>query len=173
MRAWALFLAVVGAAGVAGLRQRIIRPAADPVTTPVPLVPTEWQPPNPFDAPLPAQAYTGAPSTGDELENLLRLELFQDGQPISLQQQREYLLRWAALRDRLAVRAFGTDDDLRLEILRAANGAAKQLQVFDQVWETTTGPRGPRAAEWDLPGGSRAYVRQEYALHATTRRNTP
>ncbi|MFJ9167296.1 hypothetical protein ACIRPK_34105 [Kitasatospora sp. NPDC101801] len=121
--------------------------------------------------PGPVTAYAAAPEIGDELEALLRVQMEQaHGAPFGQDEHREHLLRWAALRDRIALQEEhdGSVYDVAGE---AADRAAQALRSHDHVWEKEAGPHGPRSIQWTQQAGGRGYVRQEYAVwRATTRR---
>ncbi|MQS18021.1 hypothetical protein F7Q99_39000 [Streptomyces kaniharaensis] len=130
-----------------------------------------------FDGPPPESAYAGAPGIGDELETLIRAQVEVERAAVETEygqaEHREHLLRWAAVRDRIALQA-ELPGELREGAERAAAHAADRLQAHDHVWDGQAGPYGPRSPEWDLAEGGRAYVRQEYAAwRAATRRRTP
>ncbi|MYT20260.1 hypothetical protein GTW69_08145 [Streptomyces sp. SID7760] len=119
-----------------------------------------------FDAPSPEVAYMGAP---DMLEEAARLtEVSQRlqveaatasiaGEPYEPDeyQERLYLLRRAALADRLSI-AYPDAEDFLSDAVQLAH----QLAKFDREHDTHTGPHGPGAIEWDP--SHRPYVRQEY-----------
>ncbi len=172
MSVWgASILAVVAAAGLARLWQHREARRADARPAPAP---DPW-PEYPFDAPPPEVAYGDAPEVGDELEALIRVQVEQaQGVAYGQPEHREHLLRWAAVRDRIALQA-ELDEQDREPAARSAAQAAEELQAHDHIWEDgQAGQHGPRSPEWDLAAGGRAYVRQEYAAwRAATRRTTP
>lgn len=117
----------------------------------------------PFGAPLPDEAYAGALPIMDELADVLHvtaifLNLARSGAPVAAEDDRMLLIKRAALADRLALAA---PADVTAQ--RTAVYEARALMAFDVAHGTNRGPVGPDAVETDAAGGSRAYVRQEYA----------
>ncbi|POX58880.1 hypothetical protein C3492_35715 [Streptomyces sp. Ru62] len=119
-----------------------------------------------FDAPTPAEAYAGAPELRREMHAVLELGAVRDGRRAGMVTEpptaddtvaeRVYLLRRAALMDRMAM------DDPGPGARGAAARAAYQLAQFDhQHPAMTAGPHAPRSSEFDV--SQRPYVRQEYA----------
>ncbi|HLL33353.1 MAG TPA: hypothetical protein VK545_05540 [Streptomyces sp.] len=119
-----------------------------------------------FDAPPPAEAYAGAPELRREMHEVLELGAVRDGRragivaeppsAASAAAERVYLLRRAALMDRMAV------DDPAPGARGAAVKAAYHLAEFDRRHpEMVAGPHGPTSPEFDP--SQRPYVRQEYA----------
>ncbi|MDX3500106.1 hypothetical protein PV735_46675 [Streptomyces turgidiscabies] len=119
-----------------------------------------------FDAPTPEVAYMGAPDMLHEVADLtaiserLQVETATAGtkgetyEP-DKHQERLYLLRRAALSDRLSLAHPDVED-----FLTDAVQLAHQLAEFDRKHDTHVGPIGPSAIEWDP--SHRPYVRQEY-----------
>ncbi|MGC5000630.1 hypothetical protein [Streptomyces sp. DT195] len=119
-----------------------------------------------FDAPSPAQAYAEAPALTAEMHEVMELGAARDSHrsgtvtvpppPDAALAERTFLLRRAALMDRLAV------DDPGAGARGAAARAAFDLAQFDyQHPALIAGPHGPRSIEFDP--SQRPYVRQEYA----------
>jgi hypothetical protein len=123
-----------------------------------------------FDAPSPEVAYMGAPDMAVEaaelvgLQDRLRAQMEQrvaegrqtdEYDEYDEHQARLYLLRRAALADRLSLDHPGNG-----EFLTEAAQLAHQLAKYDQEHDTHVGPIGPTAIEWDP--SHRPYVRQEY-----------
>ncbi|MEV6424990.1 hypothetical protein [Streptomyces sp. NPDC051662] len=119
-----------------------------------------------FDAPTPAEAYADAPDLRREMHEVMELGAVRDGRrdgmvtgppaPDAAAAERVFLLRRAALMDRMAV------DDPGTGARGAAVRAAFDLAQFDHRHpELTAGPHGPRSIEFDP--SQRPYVRQEYA----------
>lgn len=119
-----------------------------------------------FDAPLPAEAYANAPELRREMHEVLELGAARDGRCTGMvtippaaddaAAERVYLLRRAALMDRMAV------DDPGPGARGAAVRAACLLAAFDRHHvEMVAGPHGPTSPEFDP--SQRPYVRQEYA----------
>ncbi|MFF2082022.1 hypothetical protein ACFVXG_45525 [Kitasatospora sp. NPDC058162] len=105
-----------------------------------------------FTAPTAAEAYADAPDLDQEAEVLAQLSRDPE-----LDGCREIALREAALADRRWWRSRTELDGL------LAESAAYALQQRDRLNpEDVAGPIGPDSIEWDAPGGTRAYVRQEY-----------
>ncbi|MFJ6385892.1 hypothetical protein ACIQI7_38550 [Kitasatospora sp. NPDC092039] len=105
-----------------------------------------------FSAPSADEAYRDAPLLTHEQEALDRL-----ARDPELGSCREAVLRTAALADRRWWRS-RTEADAQ-----AAERAAYALQQHDRAHPGEAfGPIGPDSIEWDAPGGTRAYVRQEY-----------
>ncbi|WP_331718161.1 hypothetical protein OG565_33980 (plasmid) [Streptomyces sp. NBC_00138] len=113
-----------------------------------------------FDAPTPAAAY------GDGKLDVLRegAALLRESTRRSVGEldddpgrERDYLLRRAALADRMAVDAPGDD-----QFEHDAVGTAEALLAWDRRHpEQVRGPIGPGSPEWDP--SARPYVRQEWA----------
>ncbi|MEU0743958.1 hypothetical protein [Streptomyces sp. NPDC006134] len=119
-----------------------------------------------FDAPTPEVAYMGAPDLLQEAADLTRISerlqaeasiAGQKGEPYEVDEHRErlYLLRRAALADRLSL-AYPDAEDFLTDAVQLAH----QLAEFDREHDTHVGPLGPSAIEWDP--SHRPYVRQEY-----------
>ncbi|MEU0598141.1 hypothetical protein ABZ484_07770 [Streptomyces sp. NPDC006393] len=118
-----------------------------------------------FDAPVPGQAYANAPVLRREMHEVLALGAERDGRQArcltapprdAAAAERLLLLRRAALMDRMALDAPGTD------AVGAAIRTAEELVVYDRRHpELVAGPHRPDSVEFDL--GRRPYVRQEYA----------
>lgn len=119
-----------------------------------------------FDAPSPEVAYMGAPDMLQEAAELTRISerLQVEATTASIKgvpyepdehQERLYLLRRAALSDRLSIAHPDVED-----FLTDAVQLAHQLAEFDREHGTHGGPLGPGAIEWDP--SHRPYVRQEY-----------
>ncbi|WP_306324114.1 MULTISPECIES: hypothetical protein [unclassified Streptomyces] len=114
-----------------------------------------------FDAPAPPIAYWGAPElmreSADLLEVSTRLTAEQgSGAPLDAGVEREYLLRRAALADRLAIEF---PDEVYLS---DAVRLSWELGQFDQRHpHFVAGPHGPMSIEFDP--SRRPYVRQEYS----------
>ncbi|QKZ20595.1 hypothetical protein [Streptomyces chartreusis] len=119
-----------------------------------------------FDAPSPEVAYMGAPPLLREAAELVELsERLQveastaaiKGEPYEPDehQERLYLLRRAALADRLSIEYPDVE-----EFVTDAAQMAHRLAEFDRQHDTHVGPIGPTAIEWDP--SHRPYVRQEY-----------
>ncbi|MEU2380385.1 hypothetical protein [Streptomyces misionensis] len=118
-----------------------------------------------FDAPTPAEAYADAPDLRREMREVMELGAIRDGRrdgvvtvppPDAVAADRVYLLRRAALMDRLAV------EDPGPGARGAAARAAYELAQFDHRHPAMTAGRyGPQAIEFDP--SQRPYVRQEYA----------
>jgi hypothetical protein len=119
-----------------------------------------------FDAPSPAVAYKVAPDMLSEAASLTELsERLQveaatasmAGEPYEPDeyQERLYLLRRAALADRLSIAYPDVED-----FLNDAVQLAHKLAEFDREHDTHEGKYGPGAIEWDP--SHRPYVRQEY-----------
>ncbi|GHE68314.1 hypothetical protein GCM10014715_22500 [Streptomyces spiralis] len=118
-----------------------------------------------FDAPVPRQAYANAPCLRREMHEVLALGAERDGRQArsvtapprdALTAERLLLLRRAALMDRMALDAPGTD------AVGAAIRTAEELVLYDRRHpDLVAGPHRPDSVEFDL--GRRPYVRQEYA----------
>jgi hypothetical protein len=119
-----------------------------------------------FDAPVPAEAYANAPELRREMHEILELGAARDGRRAGMvtmpheaddiTAERVYLLRRAALMDRMAV------DDPGPGARGAAVKAACQLAEFDREHpHMVAGPHDPSSPEFDP--SQRPYVRQEYA----------
>lgn len=119
-----------------------------------------------FDAPTPAEAYAKAPDLRREMHAVLELGAARDGRRAGIvtepppadggAAERAYLLRRAALMDRMAV------DDPGPGARSAAVRAAFELAQFDRQHPAmVAGPHGPTSIEFDP--SQRPYVRQEYA----------
>lgn len=115
-----------------------------------------------FDAPAPSIAYGGAPEllleAADLLEVCTRLTVEQgSGATLDAREHREYLLRRAALADRLAIE-FPDEDAYLSDAVRLS----WELAQFDrQHPHLVAGPHGPMSIEFDP--SRRPYVRQEYS----------
>ncbi|MER7694853.1 hypothetical protein [Streptomyces sp. NPDC097610] len=116
--------------------------------------------------PSPSHAYTDAPDLLQEATELTRLAerlrieatvASLGGQPYELDelQERLYLLRWAALSDRLAL-AYPDAEQFVID----ATQTAHRLATFDRAHGTHRGLIGPGANGW--AHSHRSYVRQEY-----------
>ncbi|MFJ8982661.1 hypothetical protein [Streptomyces sp. NPDC102282] len=119
-----------------------------------------------FDAPSPEVAYMGAPDPLKEAASLTELSqhLQVEAATASIAGERYepdeyverlYLLRRAALADRLSIEYPDAED-----FLNDAVQLAHKLAEFDREHDTHAGPHGPGAIEWDP--SHRPYVRQEY-----------
>ncbi|WP_261401002.1 hypothetical protein [Streptomyces salinarius] len=119
-----------------------------------------------FDAPTPAEAYADAPDLRREMHEVMELGAIRDGRrngvvaepppSHSAAAARIYLLRRAALMDRMAV------EDPGPGARGAAARAAYELAQYDHGHpQMIAGPHGPRSIEFDP--SQRPYVRQEYA----------
>ncbi|MFE9437070.1 hypothetical protein [Streptomyces sp. NPDC006640] len=119
-----------------------------------------------FDAPIPGQAYAAAPDLLQEMHDVMALGADRDARrrgvltvpppADSALTERIYLLRRAALLDRMAI------DDPAHGTRGFANKAAFRLAAFDRDNpRLVAGPHGPMSIEFDP--GQRPYVRQEYA----------
>ncbi|MCT9142411.1 hypothetical protein [Streptomyces violarus] len=119
-----------------------------------------------FDAPTPEEAYATAPALRREMHDVMELGAIRDGRRAGIVTEpppadivaadRTYLLRRAALMDRMAV------DDPGPGARGAATRAAFELAEFDHRHpQVIAGPHGPRSIEFDP--SQRPYVRQEYA----------
>jgi len=119
-----------------------------------------------FDAPTPAEAYADAPDLRREMREVMELGAIRDGRRDGVvaepppsdaaAAERVYLLRRAALMDRMAVEDPGSG------ARGAAARAAYELAQFDHRHPAMTAGRyGPLAIEFDP--SQRPYVRQEYA----------
>ncbi|WP_240499074.1 hypothetical protein [Streptomyces prasinus] len=118
-----------------------------------------------FDAPTPTEAYANAPNLRREMREVMELGAIRDGRrngvvaeppSDSAAAERVYLLRRAALMDRMAV------EDPGPGARGAAARAAYELAQFDHRHPAmTAGRHGPLAIEFDP--SQRPYVRQEYA----------
>ncbi|MET7621773.1 hypothetical protein ACWC5O_44885 [Streptomyces sp. NPDC001450] len=114
-----------------------------------------------FDAPTPDAAYRVAPDPLQEAAALLRISTqltvqAQQSQELDEEQERLYILRRAALADRMAI---AEPEDERYQ--REAVELSQTLAQFDREHRhLVSGPRGPDSIEWDP--SARPYVRQEY-----------
>ncbi|MEH0589816.1 hypothetical protein QA942_39625 [Streptomyces sp. B21-106] len=119
-----------------------------------------------FDAPTPSEAYADAPDLRREMREVMELGAVRDGRragmvtepppPDAAATERVYLLRRAALMDRMAV------EDPGPGARGAAVRTAFELAQFDhQHPAMTAGRHGPYSIEFDP--SQRPYVRQEYA----------
>ncbi|MFI8177955.1 hypothetical protein ACIF6H_32195 [Streptomyces microflavus] len=119
-----------------------------------------------FDAPTPSEAYADAPALRREMHQVMELGAVRDGRrdglvtsppaPDATEADRVFLLRRAALMDRMAV------EDPGAGARGAAVRAAIELARFDhQHPQMTAGPYGPQSIQFDF--SQRPYVRQEYA----------
>ncbi|MFE0582506.1 hypothetical protein [Streptomyces sp. NPDC058874] len=106
-----------------------------------------------YDAPLPLDAYRKAPPIEEEAAAVERLM-----DTTEWRENREYWLRRATLSDRRAL-ASTVDSLLQGE----AQSDAWLLREWDDAHGTSAGKHPPFADEWHSAGGSRPYVRQEYA----------
>lgn len=106
--------------------------------------------------PHPDLAYGLAPSLRAEAVMLMRLrdQTTADG---PLLDRREYLLRRAAVLDRLDLASPGAGH------AEAAVAASAELQEYDRGHGTWSGRHSPDVFRWDPREGPRAYVRQEYS----------
>lgn len=138
-----------------------------------------WETPA-FAAPNYAAAYVGAPSlVVEELALVLLAEgvkerarqaLTGKGPAVDSSEHRVVLLRKAAWLDRAArEQEVGwylgrcTDDDVNDASTKAAKAGFEFLKFdLDHGGVYSEGPIGPGSPEWDIAGGTRAYVRQEY-----------
>ncbi|MET9956312.1 hypothetical protein ABZ135_32860 [Streptomyces sp. NPDC006339] len=138
-----------------------------------------WETPA-FAAPNYASAYAGAPALVDEELALVLLTegvkeratqaLTGKGLPLDSSEHRIVFLRKAAWLDRAARERevdwyLGRYSDA--EVNDASGKAVKAAFEFlkfdlDHGGVYTEGPIGAGSPEWDIAGGSRAYVRQEY-----------
>ncbi|MFF2696695.1 hypothetical protein ACFVRW_23725 [Bacillus subtilis] len=120
-----------------------------------------------FNAPSANEAYADAPDLATEAAEVAGLlaVLEEEGRELLdvlgagafLSERREVLLRAAAVADR---QWWATRTD---EALAEAERAAEVFVLHEGLYsEETAGPIEPESAEWDAPGGRRAYVRQEY-----------
>lgn len=120
----------------------------------------------PFDGPGPDEAYAGATSLDDELADILALStaLLQAARAGTddVADERELLLRRAALLDRLALAA-PHDVTAQSRAIREAH----ILMTYDAVHHSGRGEFAADSIEADGAGGPRAYVRQEYATWHT------
>nr|WP_011265276.1 hypothetical protein [Streptomyces sp. FQ1]AAX51381.1 unknown [Streptomyces sp. FQ1] len=120
----------------------------------------------PFEGPGPDEAYAGAAPLDDELADVLALStaLLQAARAGTddVADERELLLRRAALLDRLALAA-PHDATAQSRAIREAH----ILMTFDVVHHCGRGPFAADSIEADGAGGPRAYVRQEYAAWHT------
>lgn len=109
-----------------------------------------------FDAPPPEDAYKDAPAITDEATALMGL--IPDGtQHQDASAYRDFLLRRAALADRIHLDELN-NDDAHSDAVRAS----QELMRYDRHHpQYVRGPIGPGAIEWDP--SARPYVRQEYA----------
>lgn len=110
-----------------------------------------------FDAPTPEVAYMGAPDLLIEAAELrlIAAQLQAGTYEPKGSQERLYLLRRAALADRMSL-AHPDVEDFLTDAVRLAHA----LATFDREHGTHKGPLGPGAIEWDP--SHRPYVRQEY-----------
>ncbi|MFF4741298.1 hypothetical protein ACFY2W_36255 [Streptomyces sp. NPDC001262] len=133
-----------------------------------------------FAAPDYAAAYAGAPELVDEELALVLLTegvkeratqaLTGKGQPVDSSEHRVVFLRKAAWLDRAARERevdwyLGkySDDDVNEASGKAVRAAFEFLKFdLDHGGVYTEGPIGASSPEWDIAGGTRAYVRQEY-----------
>ncbi|MGA4844683.1 hypothetical protein [Streptomyces sp. G45] len=138
-----------------------------------------WETPA-FAAPDYATAYAGAPALDDEDLALVLLTagvkeratqaLTGNGQPVDSSEHRIVLLRKAAWLDRAAREQevdwyLGrySDADVNDASGKAVRAAFEFLKFdLDHGGVYTEGPIGVSSPEWDIAGGTRAYVRQEY-----------
>ncbi|MEJ8654909.1 hypothetical protein WKI65_44435 [Streptomyces sp. MS1.AVA.3] len=138
-----------------------------------------WETPQ-FAAPDYVTAYSGAPGLVDEELALVLLAegvkeratqaLTGKGRAVDSGEHRVVLLRKASWLDRSArEREVGwyvgrfTDDEVNDASTKAAR-ASFEFLMFDleHGGVYSEGPIGPSSQEWDIAGGPRAYVRQEY-----------
>ncbi|WP_017238148.1 hypothetical protein [Streptomyces sp. SS] len=119
-----------------------------------------------FDAPTPEVAYLSAPKMLSEAAALLDLSARRQaataaavaaGGTYEDPDERTYLLRRAALADRLSIEYPDVED-----FLTDAVRLAHELAAYDRDHGTGQGPIGPDAIEWDP--SHRPYVRQEYEV---------
>ncbi|MGY0466971.1 hypothetical protein ACW14Y_42930 [Kitasatospora sp. cg17-2] len=117
-----------------------------------------------FSAPSALQAYADAPDIGQEEAAVAELARTMEGPhrpadwgEASQSERREAALRLAALHDR---RWWSSRTEADGQLAEAAAYALMQLDRMHP--EETAGPIPADSIEWDAPGGSRAYVRQEY-----------
>ncbi|GAA1377240.1 hypothetical protein ACFPK5_00335 [Streptomyces beijiangensis] len=115
-----------------------------------------------FDVPTPEVAYMGAPDVAEETTDLMRVsthlaDAYVRGETGSPDEYagRLYLLRRAALADRLALQHPDVED-----FQRDAVRLSQELAQYDREHNTHAGPIGPGSPEWDP--SARPYVRQEY-----------
>ncbi|MGW2865925.1 hypothetical protein [Streptomyces sp. NPDC001205] len=133
-----------------------------------------------FAAPDYATAYNGAPALVDEelalvlltegVKERATLALTGKGRPLDSNEHRIVFLRKAAWLDRAARERevdwhLGrySDDDVNDASGKAVRAAFEFLKFdLDHGGIYTEGPIGASSPEWDIAGGTRAYVRQEY-----------
>ncbi|WP_030398435.1 hypothetical protein [Kitasatospora purpeofusca] len=123
-----------------------------------------------FDAPSADEAYAEAPEFGAEATAVTKLvQELEPGHrpafcpPVTAAEQREVLLRLAAVDDR---RWWTTREDGDLEAARDSAGRlmAHDLEYGDEV----AGVYPPGSVEWrGGPDAGRAYLRQEYLVWLT------
>ncbi|NUK09492.1 hypothetical protein HRW18_16065 [Streptomyces lunaelactis] len=110
-----------------------------------------------FDAPTPEAAYRVAPDPLQEALALMRISTdLTVAQATGEEGERLYLLRRAALADRMAI----AEPDVQ-EYQQDAVELSQALAKFDREHRhLVSGPHGPDSIEWDP--SARPYVRQEY-----------
>lgn len=134
-----------------------------------------------FSSPDYTAAYADAPDLVDEELALIILAeqlkeqdtdaLLGHGRPVDGYDQRIFKLRKAAWLDRAARRielgyflGSATDAEVDHASTQAAHSAFHLLSVdLRNGQDHVAGEIGPGSPEWDIAGGSRAYVRSEYA----------
>ncbi|CAM5592414.1 hypothetical protein [Streptomyces abikoensis] len=110
-----------------------------------------------FDAPPPEDAYKGAPTIVSEATDLLGLTPDGEWHQGSATAYRDFLLRRAALADRIHLDE-PNNDAAHSDAVRAS----QELIRYDRSNPRhVRGPIGPGSFEWDP--SARPYVRQEYA----------
>jgi hypothetical protein len=137
-----------------------------------------WETPQ-FSSPNYATAYVGAPDlVGEELALVLLAEdiksrataaLSGQGPTVEPFEHREFFLRKAAFLDRAArdmeldvYRGLYVEADVDRASTMAASAAFEFLKFdLEHGGVGVAGPIGPGSPEWDIAGGTRAYVRQE------------
>ncbi|WP_329492599.1 hypothetical protein OG618_37615 (plasmid) [Kitasatospora sp. NBC_01246] len=117
-----------------------------------------------FGVPAPPAAYGGAPDLLDEAELVTAEAGRLLAGDLSPAEERELLLRKAALADRTALAAADRGEAAELTE-RLAQGAARDafaLLQHDRRAGTSQGEPGADSPHWDASGGLAAYVRAQY-----------
>jgi hypothetical protein len=119
------------------------------------------------NSPFPTQTYAQSPEIGQEILELALLQEQQAaGTPLTAEEHRENLLRWAVVCDRMAQQAADSKEDPRLSA--TAVETAQDLQDHDLIHGLWVGPIGPHPRRGDSQDVARVYVRQEFRARSAS-----
>ena len=118
-----------------------------------------------FDAPSPDKAYAHAPDLLSEAASLMDYSTLLRTGRYGMEREREYLLRRAALEDRVALAESPDSPEAHTGVANAARAALLLWQWDKGNSCEVAGPHGPHSIEWDP--SLRPYVRQEYRAWRT------